>query len=913
MNTNFAAALTSFVGRDRELVQLHARIAEHRLVTLTGEGGSGKSRLAAHLCGELEETVEETWWVDLGPVVDPGLVVRTVADTLGVRSEPEADPTSGLLRRLHAPTTVLCLDTCEHLLDAVADLIRRLLLGCERLVVLATSREALGVPGEAVYRVPSLTPADAQRLFSERAALSDPHFTMDDSPAEVAAICARLDGLPLAIELAAAWVHALTPAQIAAGLADSLQLLGGGPRTVIPRHRTLMASMDWSHDLLDPHEQRVLRRLAVFGSDFTAAAAAAVAGERWDDDERAGHPAENEHALVVTRRLVDKSLVATRRHQDQVRYRLLDTVRHYAFDKLRRCGEVARARDRHLAYYLDLAVEAADGATRDQDHWRAVLEAERDNIHAGLQWALTPARAESSRLLAATMSHQWMIRSQAHEGLGFLQRALGLAPDARSAVQARLHVGRAWLAMVAGHVHQAGESAAVAGEIATEIDDTAIGAQATAMRAYSLYFVDPPRCHELADQARAMSESAGDAFTQDWATVLDAYTLNRRDRHAEAAAIARPAYERALARHDRFCGSFALGIDMLARLHTGEVRRSVSVGVEVMALAEPLGDYFAYGSNATNVAHAFGMAGDIDRGMAIMARIVQGMDRSSDVDVIAYVYVIGLLHLWSGRPTTALEWFERGMQQHDTYEWTALRCLAPQAAALRRLGRTEEAGHAAARAVTAAIEIDSPYLLASARDEQARLIATADPARAFDLHHQALALRREHHLTTYLPDSLDALGGLAATTGSPGAAARMLAAGRAAREQMGCPRPPVARPDHERTIALVRRELGEKAYREHSEEGAALALDAVIADATRGRGPRNRPTVGWSSLSPTELAVALMVADGLPNPEIAARMFISRSTVKTHLSHIYAKLGTSSRTELAAIAAAARSAGERRR
>ena len=223
-----------------------------------------------------------------------------------------------------------------------------------------------------------------------------------------------------------------------------------------------MASIDWSYDLLAPHEQSVLRRLAVFGGDFTAEAATAVAGETTDGEDLDESPAAQEHdVLVVTRRLVDKSLVVTRRHGDQVRYRLLDTVRHYALDKLRRCDEVAATRDRHLRHYLDLALEAEAGFAHDQDHSRVRLEAERDNIQDALRWALTPARAETGRLFAATMSHQWLIRSQAQEGLGFLRLALDLDPSDRSSVQARLHLGQAMLAMVSGHVHQAGDSAAM--------------------------------------------------------------------------------------------------------------------------------------------------------------------------------------------------------------------------------------------------------------------------------------------------------------------------------------------------------------------------------------------------------------------------------------------------------------------
>lgn len=897
MTSNLSAALTSFVGRDEELAQLQARIAGHRLVTLTGEGGSGKTRLAAQLCDVLESSVDELWWVDLGSVTDPELVLRTVAETMGVRAEPEADALSGLKARCQAATVVLCLDTCEHLLHAVAALTHRLLLDCERLVVLATSREALGVPGEAVYRVPSLTPEDASRLFAERAGLSDPEFTLADVEADVAAICARLDGLPLAIELAAAWLDALTPAQVVAGLDGNLELLGGGPRTAAPRHRALVASMDWSHDLLSPHEQQVFRRLAVFVGTFTPRAA--VSAARGDDEPI-------DEVLTAIRRLLDTSLVATRRHGDEVRYRLLDTVRHYAFDKLRQSGEAEQIRDRHLRHYLDLAREAEAGSVHDQDHWREVLDAEHDNIHAALQWGLRPARADRGRLLAASMCHQWLIRSQAHEGLGFLRRAVDLAPADRSSLQARLHVGRSMLSMVAGHIDQVAESAAIADAIATDAKDAGVHAQATTMRAYSVFFVDPQRCEELARRGRKLSASVGDVFTEDWATALDAYTLTRRDRHAAAVGLARPAYERAVARHDRFCGSFLLGVDMIAQLHTGDVRRAVSIGDEVMTLAEPMGDYFAYGSNATNVAHAFGMSGDIDRGKAMMTRVAQDIDQSSDVDVIAYMCTIGLLHLWTGRPSAAVPWFERGMQQLDSFEWTAIRCLVPLAAALRHLGRTDEAAQAAARAATAAVKADSPHVLSSAWEEQARLIAATDPARAFDLHHKALALRREHGLTTYLPDSLDALAHLAAEGEWPDAAVRMLAAGQSAREAMGYPRPPVDQPAQDRTIATLKSRLGAKRYDEQWAEGDALTLEQILVDATRGRGPRNRPNSGWSSLSPTELTVANLVADGVSNPEIARRMYISRSTVKTHLSHVYTKLGTSSRTELAAIAAAAR-------
>ena len=379
------------------------------------------------------------------------------------------------------------------------------------------------------------------------------------------------------------------------------------------------------------------------------------------------------------------------------------------------------------------------------------------------------------------------------------------------------------------------------------------------MRAYSLFFVDPLRSQELARRATTLSASAGDAFTEDWATAIDAYTLNRRDRHAAATAVARPAYERALARNDRFCGSFLLGIEMIARMHTGDVRQASAIGHEVMSLAEPLGDYFAYGSNATNVAHAFGLAGDIDRGKAIMARIVHDIDRSSHVDVIAYMFSVGLLHLWSGHPETALPWFELGIGQRDTYEWTATRCLAPLATTLRMLGRVDEAARAAARAAEAAVEVDSPQILAFACDEQARLAATDDPARAFDLHHQALALRREHGLRTYLPDSLAALATLTASTGSPHAATRMLAAGAVGPGTDRIPqaprRPARPRPHRRPAEARARRRRLPRAVgrRQRADHGpgrsptplAAAAHATAPAPAGRASAPPSSPSPAW--------------------------------------------------------------------
>jgi len=258
--------------------------------------------------------------------------------------------------------------------------------------------------------------------------------------------------------------------------------------------------------------------------------------------------------------------------------------------------------------------------------------------------------------------------------------------------------------------------------------------------------------------------------------------------------------------------------------------------------------------------------------------------------------------LWAGEPTKALDWFTRGVRLEDTFEWTAVRCHPHLAAALRRLGRLDEAAAAAARAVEAAVAVDGRYVLAEAWDEQARLISATDPAKAYDLHHRALTLRREFGLRTFYPDSLDALGVLSSLAGSaPDATVRMLAASDRARQDMGHPRTPANEPEHQQAVAALREALGDDRFAAHWGDGGGLTLDEAVAAAARGRGTNDRPESGWSSLTPTELDIARMVAEGLTNPEVGQRLFISRSTVKTHLSHIYRKLNITSRTELASI------------
>lgn len=903
VRSNLEHELTPFVGRAGELEDLAPLLEERRLLTLTGAGGSGKTRLARRLVeARVEDWPDGLWWIDLGSFSDPELVAPTVAAALGIRIEPGADQVAGLAAQLRDSSMLICLDTCEHLIDATALLASRVLSNAAGVCILATSREALGVPGETVYRVPPLNGTESVELFLDRAARGGPTFELASFGAEIDRLCRRLEGMPLAIELAAAWVPSMTPHQIARGLDHSLRLLGGGSRGAIPRHRALLASMDWSHDLLDPDETMVFRRLAVFTGTFTVEAVASVCANSVVKTDNDSGP----DLAGVLRRLVDKSLVALVSSEAQVRYRMLDTVRQYAEARLRSAGEVEATRDRHLELYLALAEEARLGLEVDQDPWRQILDVERDNLQAALSWGLADGLEEASRgrRLAAAMARYWFIRGRAYEGLEFLQRAIDLEPSSASALQARLHCGLAMVAMISGRVTLVEESAGRAVELSLGAGDLETHARALVLSSYPMYFVDIDACASRCREVQELGEPASDLFARDFAGSIEGFSFIRRDRHAEAVALARPAFVRSRARGERFSAGLALGVEQYAQMFCGGITGSVATGREILSIIEPLGNDYLLGTLAANIALALGMSGDVDAGHRLMQPIVRAVDEIPEVDAVGYMYAVGRLNLWEGNLADARTWFERGLRQRTTFAWTAIRCLPPMAGVMRRLGHLDEALALATEAAAAARAAEGPHALAEAWDEQARLAAPHDAAQAHDLHHQALALRREHGLRTFYVDSLDALASSAATTGKAPAAARLLAASDVARGAMGYPRPRVDHESHELLVDAVKRTLGEEDFVQTWQEGASLSLDDAVAMVTRGRGTQARPTSGWSSLTPTELDVVRLLSDGLTNPEIAARLFMSRSTVKTHLSHVYAKIGVSTRAGVAALASA---------
>ena len=432
--------LTSFVGRDEDLSRVLKSLRAARLVTLTGPGGIGKTRLATEALGRLGAAAR---FLPLAPVTDPADVAYTVLDALGIR-EPviarrAAEPGTGPLDRLAAALgdrdEVLILDNCEHVIEAAAALAGHLLAACPRVRILATSRQPLRIDGETlcpvlplpIPPVPSapvmIASYGSVRLLRDRAVAVRPDFELGEAnAAAVARICRALDGMPLAIELAAVWLRTLTPAQLAERLDDRFALLTGGSRTALPRHRTLRAVVDWSWELLSPPEQVLARRLAVFSGGTTLAAAERVCAD--DLLPRAA-------VLPALSGLVDKSILGTAESQDRLspRYRMLETVRAYGLERLADAGEDAAVRDAFAAYYLDLA-ETADPGLRaaGQGRWLRELTAEQDNLHAALRWTIARQQADTALHLVRALGWYWTLRGQPGEPEALARQVLALEP-----------------------------------------------------------------------------------------------------------------------------------------------------------------------------------------------------------------------------------------------------------------------------------------------------------------------------------------------------------------------------------------------------------------------------------------------------------------------------------------------------
>jgi predicted ATPase/DNA-binding CsgD family transcriptional regulator len=631
--TNLPLPLNSIIGREQEMFEVKALLNATQLLTLTGAGGCGKTRLALQLGSDISHTSafpQGVWWIELAALTDPELLPQQIASSLGIVEQAGRSMTGTLSAFLQPKQLLLILDNCEHLVTACAHLVETLLYTCPRLRILATSREALNISGELVWLVPSLpfprtshlpmleelVKYGAIQLFTERAATVLPSFTLtpENAPA-VLHICQRLDGIPLATELAAARVNVISLEQIAARLDDAYRLLTSGRRTALPRHQTLRATMDWSYSLLSEQERILFRRLSVFAGGFTLEAAEAVCSDEWI--------AESE-ILDILSRLVDKSLVMVEEREGEARYRLLETILQYSQERLWEAGEVALLQERHWTWYTGLVERAGlDLLGPQQMAWFNRFEREHDNLRAALGRLLERGEAEiAARIGGGVFYHFWLYRGYRTEARNLLERILTQYAEQTST--------RAWVLLNAGLL--------------------------------AFYQDGPTRAHILLEEGLILSRVLADR--QLIAYFLNALGYLRHSQGDDEQAIA--LYEECLPllreMGDKLVLMLALSGWGLALLALGEYERARALCEESLALARELGSPDRIAASLTDLAFVVLEEGNEEQARALCEESLTIRQQLGDKGGYAHTLsILGRLALQQGDVERATQCYRESL------------------------------------------------------------------------------------------------------------------------------------------------------------------------------------------------------------------------------------------------------------
>lgn len=681
---NLPRHLTSFIGRERAIADVKQRLSRTRLLMLTGSGGCGKTRLALQVGADLVEAFTDgVWLVELAPISDPALVPQTVASTLHIREEPGRPLLVTLTEHLGPKQMLLLLDNCEHLVEACSHLAETMLRTCPDLRILATSREPLAIAGEMTWRVPSLSVPDplrlppldtlteyeAVRLFIERAAAARPDFAVTERNAPaLAQVCHQLDGIPLAIELAAARVKVLPVNQIAERLNDLFRLLTGGGRTSLPHHQTLEAAMDWSYGLLSEQERTLLGRLSVFAGGWTLEAAEAGC---------AGDGVAPTMILDLMSQLVDKSLVMARVHDEPAvagRYWQQEPVRQYAAKKLRQSGGEAAAHRRHWEYFVDL-VEHSSLRGEDQALWTDRLTIERDNLRAALERSKTSADgADATLRLAASLWWFWFTQGMLTEGRAWLEGALALRGATTAAARAAALYGAGAIAWTQGDLTRAAELAG-----------------------------------EALDRCRALGDRLGVIYSL---TILGGVRMFQGD-YTHTTAMAEEAL--ALCRELGYQWETATVLGLLgwAAQHQGDFMRAEVLCAESLAIFRGIGDTWGVAWVLSHLGNVTWRQGRYDRARELLEESIGlARDLGHRPQLATSLHELARLTLAEGDPdrASALESEALALRKDQGELWGIAECLEGLAAAAQARGGSERAVRllGAAAALREAIGVPLP-------------------------------------------------------------------------------------------------------------------------------------------------------------------------------------------------------------
>lgn len=840
---NLPLPVTSFIGREHQIAEIKRLLqspsgpdrsdgSQGRILTLTGPGGCGKTRLAIRVALEIvPEFPDGVWWIELEAVSDPTLVPQAVVAALGVSEQTNRPLMETLLDALWSRRMLLVLDNCEHLLAACGRLARTLLQACPDLLILATSRAVLNIPGEIAWAVPSLTYPDRQdaypsemdlatrlnhyesvRLFLERAAAVPPGFILtDQNAAGVAQICHRLDGIPLAIELAAARVKLLTVQQIASRLDHCFNLLSRGSEIVSPRHQTLRATVEWSYDLLPEKEQALLRRLSVFAGSFTLSAAEVIC---------TGADLAEVETLDLLSDLVDESLVlvSEREPLEEARYRLLEMIRQFSQEKLEEAGEAGSVQDRYLDFFLRLAEEAEPKLiSAEQVAWLRRLDAEYDNLREAIRWLTTnqglepdvqSEYARSALRLAGALWLYWEIRGYFAEGRGWLERALAISSVEPALARAKALSGAGTFAWRQGDIPQA------------------------------------INYHqESLDLYRELGDLSGTAFA-----------LNNL----------------AVQVHDQ-----------------GEHERATSLLEGALDLYREIGEAWGLALVLNNMASIMLDLGDHKRAATLLEEGLVFARQSGDQRFIAGVLIhLGELTHDQGEDRQALIHFGEALRLYDELgdrlPPTYIRCMLGEIA-----------------------------------------YNQGDLGRATALFRESLAVCRELGNKRGLAESLEGLAKVLQAGDNLQAAVRLLGFAESLRQATGMPLMQAEQAQYDRNLAALRARLGDDSFAEELAIGHAMALDQATSYANlhasitesaaqpkssasqpRLRSLREATRLELGGLTARESQVAVLIAWGRSNREIASELVVGLKTVEAHVTRILSKLGFTSRAQIAAWAVA---------
>jgi predicted ATPase/DNA-binding CsgD family transcriptional regulator len=786
-------------------------------------------------------------------------------------------------------TMLLILDNCEHLLDASADLMMTLLDAGPDVTVLATSREPIGIAGELAWRVPSLSlDGEAVELFVDRARRTRPDFGLtEENSSAIAEICRRLDGMPLAIELAAARTRTLSLTQIVDGLHHNFRLLAGGARSAVRRQQTLRASIDWSHAMLTESERTLFRRLAVFMGGFDLAAADAVGADT---------EAEHFQLIDLLGLLVDKSLVVAEEIDVAMRYRLLETVRQYGLEKLAESGEAEAVRTRHRDHYTATAATLAAQGLGDTAPLVPWAELEMDNLRAAHAWSCDSGQFAPALQLVSALQRLWLTRGRFHEGVaGFdtvfadeRYRDSDVAPTVW--VQAVADAGmlgvwfsvpfslqRAEEALAAARQH--GNPSLVTYSLMTcgmlAVSNPELGwaylteaadlARASGdrsalyqLRAYQSFIGtvagDPIAGQAAGEEGRDLADTLGDSFMSRYSRTFLGTALSMRGKLAENLQVSRSLVEEARAAEDRPMEVFGLMTMAQALSFTGDAPAARAAAEAALDIGATLGGFH------------------------------------EDSSYVA----LATAALAEGNPTAAKEACDAAWRHTYPLKELFTRSIVPMADAALACGDLVAARRWSDDTVAVAPGCHQMLAL-TARARVA--LAQGEPQQAENDLHEAVATAKRTGGYLLLPDTLQGLAALVAAT-NPEHAARLLGAAQGMRHRHGETRFKIHQAAYDSALSTVREALEQNVFDAAWSEGNALSPDEAISYAQRGRGARGRPASGWESLTPTELDVVRLVSEGLPNKDIAARLFVSPRTVQSHLTHVYTKLAVSSRVQL---------------